>query len=543
MEFARRCFAGQVHIAHEQIGLMIYTFEDFELDTQFFELRRAGHPRPVEPQVFNVLAYLIQHRDRVVSKKELLDALWAGRVVAESTLNSRIKAARKALDDSGEAQRIIVTIQRRGYRFVANVQEQPMETIAAHRQNALTDSTTERDNAVVLLQALDPEADRVSLAVIPFAHNPANPQIAWLADTLTADISIQLARIPGFVVISRNSTSSYKDREVGLRQIGQELNARYLVEGSMWEAGDRLRVSVQLMEAASGQILWADRCEIGAGDLHDMQNDAVRGIVSHIEPEILRAELPTLRQRRSVDLGAWSLYRQAHALLGLKGWNTETCPEVIVLLRQAIQQSPELAFAHAYLALVLAIGHLMGLVAGNASQAEARCAAEQALVLDSQDSDVLGYAGCAFADLGDTVRGIGLLERAVELDPSNAQARAALGAALLQNGKPEGIEHMRYGMHISPRDNRLAVWGALLARGLLNFKRIDEAMKTARAACRHDDKLVLPRIVLALAYANMGAMDDAAAAISDARRIQPQLTLDTFSWMARSEEIEVLKRV
>ena len=505
---------------------MIYTFEDFELDTAVFELRRAGRPRPIEPQVFDVLAYLVTHRDRVVGKDELLETLWGGRIVTESTLSSRIKAARKALDDSGREQRVIATLHRRGYRFVATLEERQAPAPAAEEE-ASGDAL--------------PQEDLASIAVIPFAHNPLGPRVGWLADSLTEDISIRLARIPSFVVISRNSTFAYKDRQVGLRQIGEELRARYLVQGSLWEAGDRLRVSVQLLEAASGRLLWAQREEVAAGDLHEVQDEVVAEIVSHLEPEILRAELPELKRRRPVDLGAWSLYRRAHAILGMKGWREETVAEATALLRQAIRRDPELAFAYAYLALVLAIGHLMGLIADGESRAEARSVAERALAIDSQDSDVLGYAGCALADLGDLARGIGLMERATELDPSNAQARAALGAALLETGSPEGIEHLRQGMRISPRDNRLAVWGALLARGLLRLDRTAEAIEAARAACRYDDKIFLPRIVLAIACAESGALDEAAAALSDARRLRPRLARTDFAWMATPENLETLR--
>jgi adenylate cyclase len=505
---------------------MIYTFEDFELDTAVFELRRAGRPRPIEPQVFDVLAYLVTHRDRVVGKDELLETLWDGRIVTESTLSSRIKAVRKALDDSGREQRVIATLHRRGYRFVATLEERQVPAPAAEEE-ASGDAL--------------PQEDLASVAVIPFAHNPLGPRVAWLADSLTEDISIRLARIPGFVVISRNSTFAYKNRQVGLRQIGEELRARYLVQGSLWEAGDRLRVSVQLLEAASGRLLWAQREEVAAGDLHEVQDGVVAEIVSHLEPEILRAELPELRRRRPVDLGAWSLYRRAHAIIGMKGWREETVAEATALLRQAIRRDPELAFAYAYLALVLAIGHLMGLIADGESRAEARSVAERALAIDSQDSDVLGYAGCALADLGDLARGIGLMERATELDPSNAQARAALGAALLETGSPEGIEHLRQGMRISPRDNRLAVWGALLARGLLRLDRTAEAIEAARAACRYDDKIFLPRIVLAIACAESGALEEAATALSDARRIRPGLARTDFAWMATPENLETLR--
>lgn len=519
---------------------MIYAFDEFELDTQRFELRQTGKPQHVEPQVFNLIAYLLRHRDRVVDKDELFREIWHGRNVAEATLSSRLKAARKALNDDGQAQRMIATFPRRGYRFVASARELTPEAPASSSPDLSTEGLILPDS---MPPAENPHADRVALAVIPFASPPARLEIAWLADTLATDISTRLARIPGFVVISRNSCAYYKDREVGLRQIGQELGVNYLVLGSLWDCGEQLRISVQLIEVDSGQLLWADQSEFPVAELPRMQSAVVREIASHIEPEILRAELPALRQRDPVDLGAWSLYRQAHALLGQRGWTREICVEAAALLRHAIEQSPGLAFAHAYLALVLAIGHIMGLLTDDLCLVEAKQSAEQALALDSQDSDVLGYTGCTFADTGDTRRGIGLLERAVDLDPSNAQAHAALGAVLLKTGKPEGFAHLRYGMQISPRDNRLGVWGAVLARGLLSFNRIEEAITAARAACRYDDKTVLPRIVLALACARAGNPDEAAAAIADARRIQPELRLEECGYVASTREIEKLKRL
>lgn len=519
---------------------MIYTFEDFELDTALFELRRAGEPRPVEPQVFDLLAYLVAHRDRVVGRDELLENLWGGRFVAEATLSSRIKLARQAVADSGREQRLITTVHRRGYRFVAAVEEQAAPATVREVPSDVEPGVQAPAISPAPGLPAQGESDRPSLAVIPFAHNPVGPRVAWLADSLTEDLSIRLARIPGFLVISRNSTFSYKDRQVGLRQIGQELGARYLVQGSLWEAGERIRVSVQLLEAVSGRLLWAHRAEVTGDDVHEVQDDVVREIASLLEPEIVRAEVPALARRRSVDLDAWALYRRAHGIIGMKGWSEETLAEATALLRQAVQQDPELAFAHAYLALVLAIGHLMGLLPHGRCLVESRRAAEDAIALDAQDSDVLGYAGCALADLGDFARGISLIERATRLDPSNAQARAALGAALLETGDPTGIEHLREGMRLSPRDNRLAVWGALLARGLLRLDRTAEAIEAAREACRCDDKIYLPRIVLAVACIEAGALDAAAAAIFDARRIRPQLAPADCAWMATVNGLEKL---
>jgi TolB-like protein/tetratricopeptide (TPR) repeat protein len=516
-------------------GAVLLIFRGCELDTRLFALRCDGRSRPIEPQVFNLLLYLAQHRDRIVSRDELLEALWAGKVVTESTLSSCIKAARQAVGDSGQAQNCIATIHRRGYRFVAAVEEREPETIV--EAGGPIPRTTRLPTA---------HEDRPTLAVLSFAHNDGDDAIAWTAQVLSEDISIRLARIPGFLVISRNSTAYYRGREYSISQVGHELGTDYVVEGSVWEIGNRLRVCVQLLETAGGRFLWADRTEIPAAKLGDFQDEVVREIVSRIEPELNRAEFSKLRQRRPVDLGAWALYRQAHANLGLKGWSEPSLGESADLLRQAVARDPELAFAHAYLANMLALGHLIGLVTDEGCLEEAVTAAETALALDSQDTDVLGYCGCAFADMNVFQRGIGLLRRALELDPSNAQAHAALGAALLRLGRievsEEGIAEMRRGIRISPRDNRLAVWGAVLARGLLSLGRVDEAIEAATDACRGDDKIFLPRLVLAVARNTAGDPDAARAALDDARRIRPHLTVADIARFASPDEIADLRR-
>jgi tetratricopeptide (TPR) repeat protein len=191
--------------------------------------------------------------------------------------------------------------------------------------------------------------------------------------------------------------------------------------------------------------------------------------------------------------------------------------------------------------MLLALGHLIGLVTDEASRAEAATAAETAIALDSNDSDILGYAGCALADLGEMQRGIGLMRRAVEIDPSNAQAHAALGAALLRFGDPTGIEEMRQGIRISPHDTRLAVWEAMLARGLLSLGQVNEAIEVAEHACHCDDKIFLPRLVLAIAQLAANHPDAARAALDDARRIRSRLSVNDFSFLAQPQEIEALQ--
>jgi adenylate cyclase len=195
--------------------------------------------------------------------------------------------------------------------------------------------------------------------------------------------------------------------------------------------------------------------------------------------------------------------------------------------RRSATTDPDFALAHAYKSLLLALGAKMGLVQGEALLDEARRDAEKALSLQPRNSEVLGYAGCALADLGDPARAEPLLERAVEENPDNPQAWAALGACRLMLGRVDsGIDCLRRGLRVSPSDYRRSVWLTLLASGLLRQRQGDEAIASARAACRSDHNFYPARIVLASALLRAGQRSEAAKALLEARRIRPQMKLD-----------------
>ena len=529
-------------------NLMHVLFDQFELDTRTYQLRCNGAVQAIEPQVFNLLAYLIAHRDRIVSKSELLDELWAGKVVSESTLSGCIKAARKAIGDDGKEQKYIATSHSRGFQFVASVLEAPASgeanlTADASKvmlQSAL-DSSQESGSACLFpIRNLAPDK-RIKIAVLPFTST-GSEQLAFFAETLYEDINLYLARTPGFLVTSRNSASYYRSSDANAALIAQELGAQYLVDGSIGSLGNNAILSVKLIETATDRVLWGVRKNLPIAELLEQLAEITLHLTSAIEPEINRVELTSLRKRRQVDLAAWELYRQGHAVLGQKGWSEDSFTECANLLRQAIAKDPELAFAHAYLALTLAIGHLVGLVNHDGWHEEAMASAERALALDSQDPDVLGYVGCAFADMGDHFRGIKLLERAIELDPSNAQGWAALGAAQIQVGIEQGFDNMYHGIRISPRDNRIGAWGALLARGLLSYGRLDEAIEVAQNACAFDDKIFLPRVVLSVALAKADQPKAALLAIEDARRIRPQLSMADIKRFVMPDEMAKMQQ-
>lgn len=513
---------------------MKYCFDQFELDTNLFELSSEGKQIPLEPQVYNVLAYLLEHRDRIISKQELLDKLWDGRIVTEASLNTCIKAARKAVNDNGQDQHTIATIHMRGYRFIADIEEidgsQPNSKKNIYPAEAHTD-----------LSSLPKHDDRLSLVVIPFSHNPGDPEATWWAEVFSEDISIHLARIPGFMVISRHSATALQNDQDNAQEIGQELNTQYVIKGSVRKSKLAYRISVQLIDVNSGQLIWSNHKSLVAEDIEEYQGDVAQKIVAQIEPELNRAEFNILRHRKPTDMGGWTLCREASAVLGQKGWSEASFTEVANLLREAIKQDPELAFAHASLSLTIALGHLLGLVHQSDWREEATKAAETALVLDSQNSDVLGHVGCAFADMGDFQRGIPMIKRALELNPGNAPAWAAIGAAKLRSGDESGVEDMRNGLRLSPRDNRLAAWGAVLARSLLSYGRTQEAIEAAQNACLYDDKIFLPRVILAIAFYSQDNKKEALNAWKDAQRILPNLTLNDITALATPDELIQLK--
>jgi adenylate cyclase len=383
--------------------------------------------------------------------------------------------------------------------------------------------------------------DKPSIAVLPLDNMSDSRDYEFLADGITEDIITLLARIPSFLVIARNSTFSYKGRKPDIRQVGRELGVRYVVEGSLRPVGDRLRITIQLIEAESGNHLWAERFDRAASDIFDVQDDITSAILTQLEPELTRAEFELVRRRRPADMDAWDYYQQASGVLALKGWHEQTFAEGAELYRKSLALDPDFAPARAALSLLLAIGHMIGYVADSE---EALIEADRALALDSDDSEVLGFAGCALSDLGHKSRGIEILERAIERNPSNAQAWVALGATFLSNRQPDlAIEKLEHGLRISPRDNRLAVWMGIHALALGFTGRLDEAVAQARAACRRDGKLHNPRVVLAALLASQNSPEEATSALAEARRIRPQLSLREARGIVGGRYAEALRGI
>ena len=366
----------------------------------------------------------------------------------------------------------------------------------------------------------------LSIAVRPFIVLSEDRGLEFLANGLAEDVIALLARVPGFFLISRASSFAFQNLETPTSVIAGQLGVRYVVEGSVRGAGDQVRVSTQLAEAATGRILWSGKFEATRAETLELQDEIARGIMIELEPALTQAEIRVIRRQRPGDVDAWGYYRQAAGALGGGGWNEQAVSEAQNFLQRALKLDANFALARAQLALLSALAQNTGLVEHSTEHAqEALEAAEMAIAADAGSSEVLGYAGCALSDLGHTKRGAETLRQAVEIDPSNAQAEVALGAALAMLGDLDaGIARMRHGIRLSPRDRRLGFWGWALGMFLLRADRTGEALEEALVAARRDPRLYLPPILEAVAQATLGRAELARAALMAARRIRPNLT-------------------
>src|SRR5215472_18588874 len=250
---------------------MLYLFEDCALDTDRRELRRGAGLIHVEPQVFDLLEHLLANRERVVSKDDLIASIWGGRIVSESALATRINAARLAVGDSGEAQRLIKTLPRKGIRFVGVVREE--QKLGA----ALADTPSELPGPSIAA------ADKPSIAVLPFTNMSGDPERGYFSDGITEDIITELSRFRELLVIARNSSFQYRDKANDLGRIGRELNVQYVVEGSIRTGGGRVRVTAGVVDIATRTQLWTEHYDCDMQDIFDLQDEVAQAIAATVE--------------------------------------------------------------------------------------------------------------------------------------------------------------------------------------------------------------------------------------------------------------------
>lgn len=450
---------------------MQFLFESHALDIDRRELRRGAQQIPVEPQVFDLLVYLVQNRDRVVTKDDLLDAIWSGRFVSESNLTTRINAARKAIGDSGEEQRLIRTVPRKGFRFVGVV------SIAAEDATRDVPARTATTRIPLALP------DKPSIAVLPFHNISADPEQEYFADGMVEEIITALSRFRQLFVIARNSTFTYKGQAVDVKQVGRELGVRYVLEGSVRKGDNRVRIAAQLIDATTATHLWADRFERAIENIFDLQDRLTASVVGALAPQLQQAEIERAKRKPTGSLDAYDLFFRGMA--NLYQWTLEGTNEALRLFRKAVELDSDFASAYGMAAFCYLRGKVYGWMTDQAQEStEAGRLARRAVDLGQDDAVALAFGGYTLARvLGDLEAGATSIDRALTLNPNLAAAWHFSGSTRIWLGEPDvAIEHLAIAMRLSPLDPFMPHRQAATAIAHFCAARYDEASMWAEKA-------------------------------------------------------------
>ncbi|ASJ63654.1 CadC-family transcriptional regulator (plasmid) [Sinorhizobium meliloti] len=507
-----------------------FMFGDYVLDQERRELTRRGQVVSVGPQVFDLLLHLVGTRDRVVSKDELLQAVWGGRIVSESTITSHINAVRKAIGDTGGEQRLIRTVARKGFRFVGDIRiggigevRQPVGPGAALQASGGSGETA---SALVL-------PDKPSITVLPFQNLSGDPEQEYFADGIVEDIITALSRIRWLFVIARNSSFRYKGRAVEVKDVGRELGVRYVLEGSVRKSGNRVRITGQLIDATTGTHLWAERFEGTLDDIFELQDRMAESVVGAIAPQVERAEMERAKRKPTESLDAHDYYLRGMAKL--HSGTHEAIEAALPLFYRAIELDQEFASAYAGAAWCYFWRKLNGWMVDRAEEiAEGARLARRAVELGRDDAVALTRSGHALGHLvGDLDGGIALIDRARLLNPNFAPAWFLGGFLRVFRGEPESaIEHIEHAARLSPLDQEMFRMQAGTALAHFFAGRFDSALVWAEKALGNLPSLLVAVALVAASHALAGRTEEARKTMQRLRALDPSLRVSTLrDWL------------
>ncbi|KJZ67664.1 winged helix-turn-helix domain-containing protein [Pseudomonas fluorescens] len=510
---------------------MPFVFEDYVLDQERRELTLRGQVVAVGPQAFDLLLQLVNNRDRVVSKDDLLKAVWNGRIVSESTITSHINAVRKAIGDTGEEQRLVRTVARKGYRFVGEIK---VDQIDGVRQ---PDGPGTGEIAPVDPKQTPPSSlalpDKPSITVLPFHNLSGDPEQEYFADGMVEDIITALSRIRWLFVIARNSSFTYKGRAVDVKGVGQELGVRYVLEGSVRKSGNKVRITGQLIDATTGTHIWAERFEGMLDDIFELQDQIAASVVGAISPQLERAEIERAKRKPTESLDAYDYYLRG--MPKLHSGTREAIDEALPLFYKAIELDPEFASAYGMAAWCHFWRKLNGWMSDRPREiAEGVRLARLAVTLGRDDAVALTRGGHALAHLaGDVDGGIALLDRARLLNPNLAPAWF-LGGILraLRGETDEAIEHLSHAVRLSPLDPEMFRMQVGMALAYFLAGRFDVASAWAEKALGNLPTLLPSVALMAASHALTGQMDKAKQAIQRLHELEPSLRVSNLKeWL------------
>ena len=494
---------------------MRYLFEEYAFDTDRRELHRGTYVVSLTPQVFDLLEYLIRNRERVVGKDELITAIWNGRSVSDAALTTRLNAARSALGDTGEKQRLIKTLARRGFRFVGAVQEQ--KPAMAVGSSAPNDGNAQRTFS----------PPRLSIVVLPFVNLSGDAEQDYFVDGVTESLTTDLSRISGALIIARNTAFTFKGTAVDVVKLGRELNVRYMLEGSVQRGSNRLRVNVQLVDTETGNQLWAQRFEKPIGDLFDMQDEIVSTLANALDAELLAAE--ARRAERSPNPDATDLCFQGAVWLNM-GRTLENMTQACGFYERALALEPGNVEALVGTAWAnFAIG--ANLVSDDRVERLATAEAILAKALSLAPNHPLAHnvIGLVKIFTNRAAQGIAECERALALDRNLARSYAGIGVAKFFLGRGGETEaHMEQALRLSPRDTLAYVWSMFVGLAKLWQGADAEAIVWLRRSLEFNRNYPAAHFNLAVALALVGEQEEARTTAQAGLALNPSFTIRRY---------------
>jgi len=486
---------------------MIYAFGDFRLDLDACELSRGGVPVALEPQVLAVLKLLVENRGRVVTRDQILQEVWGGRIVSDAALSSRIKSARQAIGDDGASQRLIRTHHGLGFRFVGEAQAIAPAAAPAGAAD----------------EAPRPEPARPSIAVLPFSCGRPDGPGAGVAEALPHDLIVELSRLRWLFVIARGSSFQFRGADVPAGRVRAALGVRYVLTGAVRVEAGRLEAQVELCDAAEGRVLWGDRYAGELGAVHEIRRAIAQAVVTAVELQIPVAEAQrALKSPQNLD--AWSAYHLG--LTEMYRFDRQGTARAAALFEQALAREPGFARAHAGLSFAHFEAAFLRFADDRAAAVTlARRSAERGLELDPLDPFCNLVMGRAAWLTGELERALPWLDRAVELNPNYAQAKySSAWTRTLLGEAGEGRALADAAMRLSPLDPLLYGMFGVRALSHLVTGETAEAAAWGERAARAPRAHPLIELIAAVGLALGGDEARARAWAGSARARRPGLS-------------------
>ena len=485
-------------------------FGRFRLDIDRRELTRDGVRVQLGSRALDILCVLACANGEIVSKDKLMRHVWPDLAVEEGNIHVHVSALRKALEDGKDAQTYVVTVPGRGYRLVGL---QPVSSISR--------SSDARKSLTV--------PDRPSIAVLPFSNLSCDPDQEYFADGIVEEITTALSRIRWLFVIARNSSFVFKGRAVDVKEIGHQLGVRYVLEGSIRKAANRVRVNAQLIDAGSGAHLWADRFDGSLENVFDLQDQVTASVVGAIAPKLQQAEIERARRKPTENLDAYDYFLRGTA--SLYRWTREGNAEALMLFYKAIELDPDFATAHGMAAWCYVLRQLNGWSTDRLNDlSEIMRLAERVTESGKDDAVALSFGGLALGRVvGDLEGGIALIDKALVLNPNLAAAWHGSGwVRAFQRDTDVALEHVARAMRLSPLDPLMFSMQMVTGHAYYIAGRYAEAVTWAEKAFRERPNLLPTIRLMAATNALSGRLEEAQKAIARGRALDPNMRISNL---------------